>query len=61
MNIETNWHDALVELHVLAENGDLDAASEAARWLARDADARRASDAIQHTCDTVRKHNSMLR
>jgi hypothetical protein len=54
MNPETDWRDALVELHVLAEHGDLDAASEAARRLARDADARQAWDAVQQACDTVR-------
>jgi hypothetical protein len=56
MNIETDWRDMLVELHILAEHGDLDAATEAARWLARDAAARHAWDTVQHTCDTVRGH-----
>jgi hypothetical protein len=58
MNTETNWRDTLVELHILAEHGDLDAAAEAARWLARDAAARHAWDAVQHICDTVRGNPS---
>lgn len=61
MNTETDWRDALVELHVLAENGDLNAATEAARWLASDATARHAWDAIQNTCDTVRRCESPTR
>ena len=58
MSTEADWRDALVELHVLAENGDLDAAGQAARWLAHDEAARRAWDAIQNTCDAVRTHQS---
>jgi hypothetical protein len=61
MNSETQWRDALVELHILAEHGDHDAATEAARWLARDATARHVWDAVQHTCDTVRKHEHPAR
>lgn len=57
MNIETDWRDMLVELHILAEHGDLDADAEAGRWLARDAAARDAWDTVQHTCDTVRGYD----
>jgi hypothetical protein len=54
MNLGPDWRDALVELHILAEHGDPDAATRAARWLARDPAARHAWDAVQQTCDTVR-------
>ena len=54
MNLGPDWRDALVELHILAEHGDTDAATRAARWLARDPAARHAWDAVQQTCDTVR-------
>ena len=48
MNPEPDWRDALVELHILAEHGDPDAATRAARWLARDPAARHAWDEV-HT------------
>jgi hypothetical protein len=54
MNLGPDWRDALVELHILAEHGDPDAATRAARWLARDPAARHAWDTVQQTCDTVR-------
>lgn len=38
------WRDRLVELHVLAEHGDDDAARTAQRWLSSDAAARHVWD-----------------
>ena len=49
------WRDQLVDLHVLAENGDPDAAATARRWLAEDPEARRAWNEVQDACDQI--HN----
>jgi hypothetical protein len=43
-----------VDLHVLAENGDPDAAATARRWLDHDIEARRVWDEVQRTCDRIR-------
>lgn len=48
------WMDRLVELHVLAANGDRDAAAEAQRWIAEDGEARRVWERVQRTCDDLR-------
>ncbi len=48
------WRDRLVELHVLAEHGDLEAADRATRWLAEDAAAHQAWRAVEHTCAQLR-------
>jgi hypothetical protein len=50
-----DWHDRLVELHVLAEHGDGAAAAAAARWLDGDPAARAAWEAVTRTCDEVRR------
>ena len=50
-----DWRDTLVELHVLAEHGDVHAADLAARWLERDATARQMWHDVQATCDGVRR------
>lgn len=42
--------DRLVELHVLADNGDDAALAEANRWMAEDASARAAWHAVSATC-----------
>jgi ferric-dicitrate binding protein FerR (iron transport regulator) len=49
-----DWKDQLVELHVLAANGDSAAASEAERWLADDPEARKAWAEVEAACDRVR-------
>jgi hypothetical protein len=49
-----HWIDRLVELHVLADNGDSEAAAAAASWIAEDAEARRVWDDVQRVCDQVR-------
>jgi hypothetical protein len=51
---DPEWMDRLVELHVLAESGDRDAAAEAARWMAADDAARRAWESVERTCDGLR-------
>ncbi|MHA6792374.1 hypothetical protein ACVGVM_02460 [Pseudonocardia bannensis] len=48
------WIDRLVELHVLAANGDTAAAAAAASWMAEDGEARRVWEDVQRTCDQVR-------
>jgi hypothetical protein len=48
------WIDRLVELHVLADNGDSDAAAAAASWIAEDTEARRVWQDVQRVCDQVR-------
>jgi hypothetical protein len=48
------WRDQLVELHVLADHGDAEAAAAAAAWLAEDELARQAWDAVQRRCDAIR-------
>jgi len=48
------WLDRLVELHVLAEHGDLAAIDAATRWLGSDAQARRVWDEIDTLCAGVR-------
>ena len=49
-----DWRDALVELHVLADHGDPDAARAAAAWMARGTHARRRWESVQAACDLVR-------
>ena len=51
----TNWRDRLVELHILAENGDDEAARTAQRWLAGDAEARHIWNEVEETCHQVRE------
>lgn len=48
------WRDRLVELHVLAEHGDADAAAHAAGWLAVDDAAHDAWHAVERTCHQLR-------
>ncbi|HWM01082.1 MAG TPA: hypothetical protein VNP92_01980 [Actinophytocola sp.] len=50
-----DWRDRLVELHVLTDHGDGEAAAAAAAWLAEDEHARWAWDTVQRTCDEVRR------
>lgn len=47
-----DWRDRLVELHVLADHGDREAA--AAAWLSEDEDARRIWVTVQRTCEDIR-------
>jgi hypothetical protein len=47
--------DRLVELHVLADHGDREAAATAAAWLAEDDHARRIWVSVQRTCDDIRR------
>ena len=49
-----HWQDRLVELHVLADHGDPEAATIAESWLATDEQARRRWDTVQRACDRVR-------
>lgn len=51
---DVGWRDRLVELQVLAEHGDTDAADIAARWLATDPAARHAWDEVERTCQHLR-------
>jgi hypothetical protein len=48
------WIDRLVELHVLADNGDSEAAAAAASWIAEDTEARRVWEDVKRVCDQVR-------
>jgi hypothetical protein len=52
--VEQQWIDRLVELHVLADNGDSGAAAAAASWIAEDTEARRVWEDVQRVCDQVR-------
>ncbi|MDD7942676.1 hypothetical protein PHK61_30110 [Actinomycetospora lutea] len=45
--------DRLVELHVLAANGDTTAAAHADKWMADDPVARRMWDGVARTCDEL--------
>lgn len=47
------WRDQLVELHVLAEHGDPDAAATARLWLATDDDARRVWEDVERIRDQL--------
>lgn len=49
-----DWIDRLVELHVLAEHGDHDAAVAADRWMATDAHARRIWEEVERGCTQLR-------
>ena len=51
---EPAWRDRLVELHVLAEHGDADAAAVAARWLATDPTAEHVWSRVERTCRELR-------
>jgi hypothetical protein len=55
---ERQWIDRLVELHVLADNGDSEAAAAAASWIAEDTAARRVWEDVQQVCDQVRSGRS---
>ncbi len=55
-----DWRDRLVELHVLTDHGDGEAAAAAAAWLAEDEHARWAWDTVQRTCDEVRRSGADL-
>ena len=48
------WRNRIVELHVLTEHGDVEAASTAQRWLATDDEARRLWDEVDQDCRKVR-------
>jgi hypothetical protein len=50
-----SWLDELVELHVLARNGDAGAAEQAERWISSDPAARRVWDDVEQTCDRLRR------
>ncbi|HEY2202897.1 MAG TPA: hypothetical protein VGH99_00275 [Pseudonocardia sp.] len=50
----TPWIDRLVELHVLAEHGDTDAASAAREWIAVDVHARTVWDHVEGVRDQLR-------
>jgi hypothetical protein len=56
--VERQWIDRLVELHVLADNGDSDAAAAAASWIAEDTAARQVWEDVQRVCDQVRSGGS---
>ena len=51
---QPQWIDRLVELQVLADNGDTDAAAAAASWIAEDTEARKVWEDVQRVCDQVR-------
>ena len=52
--VDERWRDELVELHVLAQNGDTSAASLAVRWCAADPTARQAWDEVERACEQLR-------
>ncbi|HYH32549.1 MAG TPA: hypothetical protein VD903_19430 [Pseudonocardia sp.] len=49
-----DWKDELVELHVLAANGDRAAAAAAERWMASDPAVREAWAGVEAACERVR-------
>ena len=51
---QPQWIDRLVELQVLADNGDTEAAAAAASWIAEDTEARKVWEDVQRVCDQVR-------
>jgi hypothetical protein len=51
---QPQWIDRLVELHVLADNGDPEAAAAGASWIAEDTEARKVWEDVQRVCDQVR-------
>lgn len=51
---DSTWRDRLVELHILAANGDNHAATAARRWLAADAEARRVWNEVEQDCRSLR-------
>jgi hypothetical protein len=50
-----DWMEQLVELHVLAENGDADAARKAAEWVEKDGDARAVWASVEQDCAQLRQ------
>jgi hypothetical protein len=52
--------DRLVDLHVLAANGDEDAAARADEWMAGDPVARRLWDSVARTCDELGATSSWI-
>jgi hypothetical protein len=50
---DREWRDELVELHVLAANGDSAALSAAERRMADDPAFRQAWTEVQATCDKI--------
>jgi hypothetical protein len=58
--MRTTSLDRLVELHVLAENGDTTAAVEAARLMAADGEARRVWNIVESTCRRVRGESAAV-
>jgi hypothetical protein len=51
---DASWRDALVELLVLAEHGDVVAATSLRGWLAADSSVAAASTTIRQVVDAVR-------
>jgi hypothetical protein len=51
---DPRWVDRLVELQVLADNGDTAAAAAAASWIAEDGEARRVWEDVERACAQVR-------
>lgn len=49
-----DWVEQLVELHVLAENGDAEAARKAADWVAADPSARAIWASVERDCEQLR-------
>jgi hypothetical protein len=52
--VRPQWIDRLVELHILADNGDSEAAARAASWIAEDTEARQVWEDVRRVCDQVR-------
>jgi hypothetical protein len=59
-SLSTPFLDRLVELHVLAENGDATAAAEAARLIAADSEARRVWDTVESRCRRLREASAAV-
>jgi ferric-dicitrate binding protein FerR (iron transport regulator) len=51
---DRDWMDELVELHILAANGDRAAASAAERWMADDPAVRKAWTEVEDMCARIR-------
>jgi hypothetical protein len=50
---DRGWRDEVTELHVLARNGDAEAAAVAARWCAEEPRVRQLWDEVEHACGQV--------
>ena len=57
---DPDWLDRLVDMHVLSEHGDVDAAAAAQQWLDSDPEARRVWGEVQRTCECLHRPQGSL-